>query len=33
MQTNENNLHENITGLKNDTKIAKSKIFSYDNIS
>ena len=33
MQTNINNLHENITKLKNDTEIAKSKMFSYENIS
>ena len=28
MQTNINNLHENITKLKNDTEIKKSKIFT-----
>ena len=33
MQTNINNLHENITKLKNDTEITKSKMFSYENIS
>ena len=33
MQTNINNLHENITKLKNDTEIAKSKMCSYENIS
>ena len=33
MQTNINNLHENITKLKHDTEIAKSKMFSCENIS
>ena len=33
MQTNINNLHENITKLKNDTEIAKSKMSSYENVS
>ena len=33
MQTNINNLHENITKLKNDTEIIKSKMFSYENIN
>ena len=32
MQTNMNNLHENITKL-NDTEITKSQMFSYKNIS
>ena len=32
MQTNINNLHESTTKLKNDTKITKSKMFSYENI-
>ena len=30
MQTNIRNLHENITKLKNQTEITKSKMFSYD---
>ena len=30
---NINNLHENITKLKSDTEITKSKMFSYENIS
>ena len=30
---NINNLHEDITKLKHDTEIAKSKMFSYENIS
>ena len=33
MQTNINNLHEDIIKLKNDTEIAKSKMFSHENIS
>ena len=33
MQTNINNLLENITKLKNDTEITKSKMLSYENIS
>ena len=33
MQTNTSNLHENITKLKDDTEITKSKMFSYENIS
>ena len=33
MQTNINNLHENITKLKNDTEITKSQMFSYENVS
>ena len=33
MQTNINNLLENIAKLKNDTKITKSKMFSYENVS
>ena len=33
MQMNINNLHENMTKLKNDTEITKSKMFSYENIS
>ena len=33
MQTKINNLHEKITKLKNDTEIAKSEMFSYENIS
>ena len=33
MQTNINNLHENITKLINDNEITKSKMFSYENIS
>ena len=33
MQTNINNLHENITKLKNDTEITKSKMCSYKNIN
>ena len=32
MQTNINNLHEDIIKLKNDTEIAKSKMFSHENI-
>ena len=32
MQTNINNLHENITKLINDNEITKSKMFSYENI-
>ena len=30
---NINNLHENVTKLKNDTEIIKFKLFSYENIS
>ena len=33
MQTNTNNLYENITKLKSDTEITKSIMFSYENIS
>ena len=33
MQTNVNNLYENITKLKNDTEITKSKMFNYYNIT
>ena len=33
MQTNINNLHENITKLKSDTEITISKMFSYESIS
>ena len=33
MQTNINNLLENIAKLKNDTEITKSKMFSYENVS
>ena len=32
MQTNINNLHEDIIKLKNDTETAKSKMFSHENI-
>ena len=33
MQTNINNSHEDIIKLKNDTEIAKYKMFSHENIS
>ena len=33
MQANINNLHENVTKLKNDTEITKSKMFSCENIA
>ena len=33
MQTNINNLHEDKIKLKNDIEIAKSKMFSHENIS
>ena len=33
IQTNINNLHEDIIKLKNDTEIAKSKMFRHENIS
>ena len=33
MQTNINNLHENITKMKRDNEITKSKMFSCEDIS